>query len=202
MPLSNLTKPEQAVVRACLECVVSGKVIKHDWEFWTIMGVSLTELRTVLEAWPDVNESDEMVQVAIQNSMNNLLGYPHGWHERWNEFLEYPREMVARVFAKWRGQVYHLKKRWNETRGDEHSDWGHSWWYFETDQDGWVTRQLEHFDSGVVLKYDVDHVEDAFGGLAEKPLDQDMLEAGTISREAFEQVWTKLERSDLRKLDS
>jgi hypothetical protein len=102
MPLANLTDSEKAVIHACLECVVSGEIILHNWEFHPIMGISVEELQTVLDAWPDVNDSEDVVYLAINNSMNNLLRFPHGHHERWLEFLVFTRQEVDRVFAKWR----------------------------------------------------------------------------------------------------
>ena len=102
MPIANLTDSEKVVIHACLECVVSGEIILHNWEFHPIMGISVKELKTVLEAWPDVNDSDDIVQVAINNSMNNLIHFPHGHHGRWLGFLGFSREEVTRVFAKWR----------------------------------------------------------------------------------------------------
>src|SRR4051812_34097671 len=45
------------------------------------------------------------------------------------------------------------RRRWDETRGDEFDSWGHSLWYFETDDEGWPIRQVELYDAGRVLRY-------------------------------------------------
>ena len=83
----------------------------------------------------------------------------------------------------------YVKRRWNEVRGDEHNAWGASWWYFEVDDDGWVRRQIEQYDSGVRLCYSEPHEEDGFGVLVEKPLDLSEAEYTAISPEEFELVW-------------
>ena len=66
----------------------------------------------------------------------------------------------------------YLKYRWDENRGDEHSDWGASWWYFEVDPDGSIIRQIEIYDLGVQLRYSRDHPEDELGGLASSRVDE------------------------------
>ncbi|MFZ1691591.1 MAG: hypothetical protein WAT74_00215 [Flavobacteriales bacterium] len=85
--------------------------------------------------------------------------------------------------------IHYFSRRWEETRGDEHSDWGCSMWLFEVDASLNVLRQIEVYDSGVCLKYSQTHVEDEFGGLAEKPLDDEDWAPYETSKEVFEQVW-------------
>lgn len=103
MPLDALTDDEKRVVHACLECVAAGDVILHDWEFATIMGIDPAEFRSVVDAWPDVDDSDEIVCLAINNSMNNLLGYPHAFHDDWDSRIPVKKAEIVRVLSKWRG---------------------------------------------------------------------------------------------------
>lgn len=102
MALAQLTDDEKEVVYECLKCIASGKVILHDDEFSTIIGLEVEEFLDIFSRWPQVDDSQEAVHLAINNSMNNLLGYPHGKYARWDEFLSVPQGEVARVFAKWR----------------------------------------------------------------------------------------------------
>jgi len=95
------------------------------------------------------------------------------------------------------GTIQYFRRIWEETRGDEHSDWGCSLWLFEVDTDLNVIRQIEVYDSGVCLKYSQTHVEDEFGGLAEKPLDNEDWSPYVTSKEVFEQVWSKTEALNL-----
>lgn len=84
----------------------------------------------------------------------------------------------------------YYKRHWQETTGDALTDsWGFSWFYFETDDQSWVTRQLQLFENGQVLKYDTEYVEDKLGGLSKAPLD-DSFAPYEITREEFEQVWS------------
>lgn len=38
----------------------------------------------------------------------------------------------------------YYKRRWEESRGDDHDDWGRSTWYFEVADDGYPVRQIEN----------------------------------------------------------
>lgn len=62
------------------------------------------------------------------------------------------------------------RRRWDETRGDEFDGWGHSLWYFETDDEGWPVRQVEVYDAGPVLRYGPEHDGDRYGGLGRASL--------------------------------
>lgn len=88
------------------------------------------------------------------------------------------------------GMFQYLRRRWEETRGDEHADWGCSTWYFEVDADLNVLRQIEVYDSGACLKYSRTHLEDEYGGLAEKPLDDEDWSPFETSKEEFERIWS------------
>lgn len=83
----------------------------------------------------------------------------------------------------------YVKRHWNETRGDEHDAWGASWWFFEVDGDGWVSRQIVQYESSKTLCYSVEHESDEYGVLAEKPLDLSEAEYSAISRQEFESLW-------------
>jgi|SRR5688572_6035469 len=66
----------------------------------------------------------------------------------------------------------YFKRHWNETTGDEPTDtWGTSDYYFETDEEGNVLKQLQIFVNGNCLKYDLDYLDDKYGGISEVPLD-------------------------------
>lgn len=85
----------------------------------------------------------------------------------------------------------HVERHWNETRGDQHSHWGTSWWYFEVADDGLAIRQVEQYESGVLLHYGAEHDEDTYGGLVQEPLDLSESEYLYISEQEFVQVWKK-----------
>jgi hypothetical protein len=66
---------------------------------------------------------------------------------------------------------------------------GTSWWYFESADNGCVTRQVEEYASGALLRYDILRNVDAYGGLALDFIDRSETAYLDISGQAFEQVW-------------
>ncbi len=60
--------------------------------------------------------------------------------------------------------------RWTEPPSD-HAAWGASTWYFEVDDDTRIVGQWEVYDSGVILRYDEQHVQDEHGMLADQPFE-------------------------------
>ncbi|MFI1770315.1 hypothetical protein [Thalassobellus citreus] len=83
----------------------------------------------------------------------------------------------------------YFKRNWNETRGDQYESWGKSVWFFETDNNGEVLRQIEAYENGKVLKYDNQNIEDEFGGLADQNLDLTEFKEFSIEKEEFENKW-------------
>ena len=83
----------------------------------------------------------------------------------------------------------YFKRNWDETRGDQYDSWGKSVWFFETDNNGEVLRQIEVYDNGKILKYDNQNIEDEFGGLADQNLDLTEFNKFTIEKEEFENKW-------------
>lgn len=84
----------------------------------------------------------------------------------------------------------YFKRHWNETTGEELTDsWGLSTYYFETDIKFCVSRQMQLFDNGRILKYDTEYIEDKFGSLSETPLDINEYDSYRITQDEFEQVW-------------
>ena len=106
MALSDLSNRERELVRRCMQAAADGPYFP-DWEFLTIMGVSRDEVRTVCGSWPQVDESRERVRLSINNTLNNLTGYPHGMTETLEAEVGADMEEIERVFRKWRGDADH-----------------------------------------------------------------------------------------------
>jgi hypothetical protein len=104
VPLANLNRHDLDVVRQCLQASVDGPFFP-EWEFHTLFGLERSEVRTVLSAWPDLDDSNESVRLAINNSFANLLGYPHGCETQWSQFISASASEVSRIFYLWRGDV-------------------------------------------------------------------------------------------------
>ncbi|ANE51312.1 hypothetical protein [Flavisolibacter tropicus] len=85
----------------------------------------------------------------------------------------------------------YFKRFWDETTGDPLTDsWGTSTYYFETDINGDVLRQIEVYSNGRKLKYDSVHIEDEYGGLSQAALDLDGFSEFKIDQQEFEEAWS------------
>jgi hypothetical protein len=103
MSVADLDSRERNVIRDCLRAAVEGPFFP-DWEFSTLFGLSRTEVREVLESWPNLDEANESVVLAINNSLNNLLGYPHALENKWSEFIPVTEQELGRIYMKWKGR--------------------------------------------------------------------------------------------------
>ena len=101
MPGSGLTDREAGVVLRCLRAAVEGPFFP-DWEFHTLFGLHRAEVAAVAARWPNVDDAEEDVRLAINNSLTNLLCYPHGEPEAFKELVGESEEEVERIFSKWR----------------------------------------------------------------------------------------------------
>jgi hypothetical protein len=105
MPLSDLSPTELKILHHCMQVTANDPTLFPDWEFFTLFGLTRAEFITVLDRWPDLDESKLDTRLAIQNSLNNLLGYPHQHHDSWEQFFPFTKRELAIVFAKWRGRA-------------------------------------------------------------------------------------------------
>lgn len=105
MSLDNLDEKERDVVRECLRAAVEGPFFP-EWEFHIIFGLERDDVRRVLLCWPELDEADKSVVRAINNSFNNLLGYPsRNKQEIWPKFISVSGIELARIFDKWKGRT-------------------------------------------------------------------------------------------------
>jgi|SRR5208282_336828 len=105
MSIANLNEREREVVRECLRAAVEGPFFP-EWEFEIIFGLKRDDVRQVLLSWPGLNEADETVVRAINNSFNNLLGYPaKNKQEIWPRLISVSGIELARIFDKWKGRT-------------------------------------------------------------------------------------------------
>ena len=104
MPLRDLEENEREIVKQCLRAAVEGPFFP-DWEFSTLFGLERDEVRNLLESGTRLDDSTEIVRIAINNSFNNLTGYPHGCEKEWSKFISVSPQEVLRIFSKWREGV-------------------------------------------------------------------------------------------------
>jgi len=87
--------------------------------------------------------------------------------------------------------THYYKRRFDETRTEQSESWGTCDYYFETNQDGEVLRQIEVYENGKTLKYSEQFIEDEFGFLTDQPLDLPDFKNFSITKNDFEFQWQK-----------
>lgn len=105
---THLDDREVDIVGQCLKAVAHGPFLidagsNDPWsEFQILIGLTPKEFTDIADRWPDIDLGDKDVQLAVNNAMNNLLGYPHRCETEWPRFIAVPPAEVARVLDKWR----------------------------------------------------------------------------------------------------
>lgn len=107
MGLANLNLEERRIIGECVKAAVFGPFFP-DSDFKIIMGVTRDEAIIVANQFPDVDEYDEEPEgnddswLVINNSMVNLLGFPHGKEAVWDRYISATPEKVRHIFYRWR----------------------------------------------------------------------------------------------------
>lgn len=74
---------------------------------------------------------------------------------------------------------------------DRPSSWGRSSIYFETSEEGFVIRQIQLFESGVVLTYDDEHYHDDYGWRYPEPIYPGPPATVLITSKEFHRTWLR-----------
>ena len=103
MHLERLTKEESAVVGEALRAAADGPFFP-DWEFHTLLGLDRKDVRQIAYEWPLPKVPVEAVVLAVNNSMNMLLSYPHRKHDVWSEWISIDQTAFNELLNRLRGR--------------------------------------------------------------------------------------------------
>src|SRR5262245_14812448 len=99
-----MSESDRQCIGACLRAAANGPLFE-EWEFRTLFGLDRDQLRSVATMWPDVDESDETVRLAIHNTLVNLIGYPLD-DEALVRHTGTNRESLEKLFQRWRADSH------------------------------------------------------------------------------------------------
>jgi PAS domain-containing protein len=102
MNLERLNQADSRVVGEVLRAAADGPFFP-DWEFQTLFGLERLEVRQIAQAWPLPAVDPQTVIIAVNNSFNTLLGYPHGKDDVWSEWISVDRPTLYELFNRLRG---------------------------------------------------------------------------------------------------
>jgi hypothetical protein len=104
MHLYRLSDVDTVLVGQALRAAVNGPFFP-EWEFHTLFGLTRSEVRAVADAWPNVRLTSADVALAVNNSLNNLLGYPHGQDSVWSQWISAERPQLDELLSRLRGSA-------------------------------------------------------------------------------------------------
>jgi hypothetical protein len=102
MELELISDADKALVGQALRAAADGPFF-DEWEFQTLFGLTRSEVRAVADAWPNVELQSTNVHLAVNNTLNNLLGYPHRQDSVWSEWISVDRRQLDELFSRLRG---------------------------------------------------------------------------------------------------
>jgi len=102
MTKKNLADHDPQIIGECLDAAADGPFFP-DWEFQTLFGLTREEVRLIAQHWPDMDWCDDNVRLAVNNSLNHLIGYPHRVGDGWSDWVSVDRDELPAVLARWRG---------------------------------------------------------------------------------------------------
>jgi len=103
MDLEHMSDQDKKVIGEALRAAVDGPFFP-EWEFHTLFGLTTHEVRTITHAWPNVGLNDRTVALAVNNSFNNLLAYPHRQDFLWSQWISVDREELEELYSRIRGR--------------------------------------------------------------------------------------------------
>jgi hypothetical protein len=98
-----LSKRESDTIKEVLHAAADGPFFP-DWEFQTIFGITRERVRRIADEWPLPNAPPGDVVLAVNNSLNWLLSYPHRKHDLWSDWISVDQCAVNELYNNLRGK--------------------------------------------------------------------------------------------------
>jgi hypothetical protein len=102
MDFDSLSEADKAILGQALRAAADGPFFP-DWEFHTLFGLERVKFRAIAHAWPKPVASREEMTMAVNNSLHNLLGCPHGMDAEWSHWISVNRHQLNELFNRLRG---------------------------------------------------------------------------------------------------
>lgn len=101
MDLHQISASDKALIGQVLRAAADGPFFP-DWEFHTLFGLTRKEMRSVADAWPNVDLDSLDVALAVNQAFNNLLGYPHRKDAVWSQWISVDRSQLNQLLSRLR----------------------------------------------------------------------------------------------------
>lgn len=97
MAFELMTPADQKVIGECLRA--APEFIDDDLE--TVTGVDWDDFQRIAAAFPNVDDTEETVALAIHVALLNLVHYPNGRDRSWSKFISVPVEDLPALHLRW-----------------------------------------------------------------------------------------------------
>lgn len=97
--MQQMSHDEMQLIGECLSAIVDGSFIP-EWEFQTIMGLNREQVAEIAAQWPSY-EPNGKTYSAVNNTLNNLRGYPHGKEQELRDRLSVTPDKFEKLCEKW-----------------------------------------------------------------------------------------------------
>jgi hypothetical protein len=95
----NLSDADKTIIGQALRAAADGPFFP-DWEFHTLFGLQRSEVRVIADEWPNPSAPPGKVALALNNSLNNLLGYPHSEDAAWTHWISVDRQQLNDLLVR------------------------------------------------------------------------------------------------------
>jgi len=97
MDLEHLSDADRAILGQAPRAAADG-LFFDEWEFHPLFGLTRSEIRAIADAWPNVEVPSANVQLAVNNSLNNLVGYPQRQDSASSQWISVDRRKLEEMF--------------------------------------------------------------------------------------------------------
>ncbi len=103
MNFAELTEKQKKIIGECLDAAANGPFFP-EWEFSTLFGLERSEVAKIAKDWPNIDLDGAFVDLAINNALCNLWGYPIDKESAWDSLISVSRSEVGELLALYQGE--------------------------------------------------------------------------------------------------
>lgn len=101
MSPAGLIDSDRDLIRRLLTACVDGPFFE-ECEYHTLFGMTRPAFREATRRWTESGTIDPEVELAVQNALGNLLGYPQGMDRKLEMDLGASRQQLDELLSRWR----------------------------------------------------------------------------------------------------
>ena len=99
---SKLNNKNWQIILQCMECIFQGPYIS-DVAFSTRVGISRSQLKSLIDAWPNIDDSnwESYAHIGVNNVLNEICHGVSISTSDWDNWFDVSRREVKEVYKRW-----------------------------------------------------------------------------------------------------